>query len=187
MSTTRTAETGAAETGAAETGAAKHGNTAAVVGRRAVLAGVVAAGACGVTALAAPQLVSKVQQGAESLEHQVLAHELAALETVTLDDAIRAAEITRAAVQVIVLPLARLFAIIGSDALSILLASLDTATNALRTLHINVAALTALRNTVSEWHAHISSLPITLTSYATANIDNAETYLKALKKSTQSR
>src|SRR5215469_10001740 len=173
-------------TNTAETGAAKTGSKAAVVGRRAILAGAVAAGACGVTALAAPQIVTKVQQGAENLEHQVLAHELAGLETVTLDDAIRAAEITRAAVQVIVLPLARLFAVLGGDALIVLLASLNAATNALSTLHINVAALTALRNTVSEWHAHISSLPIALTSYATANIDNAETYLKALKKSTQS-
>jgi hypothetical protein len=173
-------------TGTAEPGAAKNGSKAAVVGRRAIMAGAVAAGACGVTALAAPQLVAKVQQGAGNLEHQILAHELAALETVTLDDAIRAAEITRAAVQVIVLPLARLFAVLGGDALSVLLASLNAATNALSALHINVAALTALRNTVSEWHTHISSLPIALTSYATANIDNAETYLKALKKSTQS-
>ena len=176
MATTKTAETGAAKT-------TKRG---AVVGRRALLAGAVAAGACGVTALAAPQIVSKVEQGAQNLEHQVLAHELAALETVTLDDAIRAAEITRAAVQVIVLPLARLFAVLGGDALSILLDSLNVATSALSALHVNVAAITGLRNTVSEWHAHISSLPIALTSYATANIENAETYLKALKKSTQS-
>jgi hypothetical protein len=179
MSTTNTAETEATQTGAAKTG-----RTAGVVGRRALLAGAAAAGACGVTALAAPQIVSKVQQEATNLGHQALAHELGTLETVTLEDAIRAAEITKAAVQVIVLPLAKLFALLGGDALSVLLDSLNIATNALRSLHINIAALTGLRNTVSEWHAHISSLPIKVTDYATANIDSAVTYLKALKKAT---
>ena len=33
--------------------------------------------------------------------------------------------------------------------------------------------------------SHIASLPIALTSYTTANITNAEAYLKTLKKQTQ--
>ena len=66
-----------------------------------------------------------------------------------------------------------------------LLASLTTATNVLGSVHISVAGLSGLRDTVASWHSHISSLPIALTSYTTANIVNAETYLKALKKQTQ--
>jgi hypothetical protein len=155
------------------------------VNRRRALVVCAVAGACGITALAAPKIVQDVQSGAENLGHQALAHELDALETVTLDDAIRAAEITKAAVQVIVVPLAQLVALVGGDALGLLLASLNTATSVLNSLHVNVTALNALRNTMSDWHQNISSLPIALTSYASANIDNAEKYLKALKKSTQ--
>jgi hypothetical protein len=155
-------------------------------GRRRALTVAAAAGVCGLTALASPKIVQGVQSGAENLSHQVLAHELNALETISLDDAIRAAEITRAAVQVIVVPLAQLAALIGGDALGILLASLNTATSILNSLHASVATLTALRNTVSAWHKNISTLPIALSSYATANINNAEKYLKALKKSIQS-
>jgi hypothetical protein len=156
------------------------------VGRRRAIAAGVAAGVCGLTALASPKIVQGVQNGAENLGHQVLAHELNALETISLDDAIRAAEITKAAVQVIVVPLAQLVAFIGGDALGVLLASLNTATNILSTLHVSVAILTELRNTVSVWHKNVSTLPIALSSYAGANIDNAEKYLKALKKSIQS-
>ena len=113
-----------------------------VVGRRAALAAVIAAGACGVAVIAGPKIVTDVEQGAENAAHQALAHELQSLESVSLDDAIRAAEITKAAVQLIVLPLAQLVSIIGGDALAVLLASLNTATNILGGLHINVAALT---------------------------------------------
>jgi len=120
-----------------------------------------------------------------ALGRQALAHELSSLEGVTLDDAIKAAEITQAAVRFLVLPLAQLVATIGGDGLAVLLASLTTATNVLGSVHITVAGLSGLRDTVASWHEHISSLPIALTSYSTANIANAETYLKALKKQSQ--
>ncbi len=155
------------------------------IGRRAAIAGVVAAGACGVTAMAVPQIKNDIGQGLESLGWKAVSHELDALESVSLDDAIKAAEITKAAVRIIVLPLARLVALIGGDALGVLLASLNTATAVLGGLHIDIAALNGLRDTVASWHSNISSLPIALTSYTTANIDNAETYLKALKKHVQ--
>ena len=86
------------------------------VGRRALLvvtatAGVV--GVCGVTTLAAPQLRNTLEQDVTALGRQALAHELTSLEGVTLDDAIKAAEITQAAVRLLVLPLAQLVATIG--------------------------------------------------------------------------
>ena len=156
------------------------------VGRRTALTVLVAAGAAGVAVVAGPKIVSDVEQGASNLAHQALTHELDSLETVSLDDAIRAAEITKAAVQVIVLPLANLAAVVGGDALGILLASLNTATNVLNSVHIDVAALSALRNTVASWHKNIASMPIGLTSYLTSDINSAEIYLKTLKKSIQS-
>ncbi|MGO8948770.1 MAG: hypothetical protein ACLQUY_14180 [Ktedonobacterales bacterium] len=156
------------------------------VGRRRALLGVVAAGAVGVTALAVPQIRNTLEQDAEALGRQALAHELASLEGVTLDEAIQAAEITKAAVLAIVVPLAKLVATIGGDGLAVLLASLTAATNLLASLHITVGVLSSFRDTVASWHTNISSLPIALTSYTTANLDNGETYLKTLKKHLQS-
>ena len=169
---------------ATKTVSAKSG----AVGRRALLAVTATAGVCGVcgvTALAVPQLRNSLEQDATALGRQALAHELTSLEGVTLDEAIKAAEITQAAVRFLVLPLAQLIATIGGDGLAVLLASLTTAANVLASVHITVAGLSGLRDTVASWHAHIASLPIALTSYSTADIASAEAYLKALKKQTQ--
>ena len=172
---------------ATETVSAKTPKSGAV-GRRALLAAtatVGVCGVCGVTALAVPQIRDTLEQDAEALGRQALSHELASLEGIGLDEAIKAAEITQAAVRFLVLPLAQLVATIGGDGLAVLLAALTTATNVLGSLHINVAALSGLRDTVASWHAHIGSLPIALTNYSTADIASAEAYLKALKKQTQ--
>ena len=154
------------------------------VGRRALLA-VAATGVVGVTALAIPQVRNSLEQEATALGRQALAHELSSLEGITLDEAIKAAELTQAAVRLLVLPLAQLVATIGGDGLAVLLAALTTATNTLGSIHITVAGLSGLRDTVASWHEHIASLPIALTNYATADIASAEAYLKMLKKQTQ--
>ena len=154
------------------------------VGRRALLA-VAATGVVGVTALAIPQVRNSLEQEATALGRQALAHELASLEGITLDEAIKAAELTQAAVRLVVLPLAQLVATIGGDGLAVLLAGLTTATHVLSSVDISVAGLNGLRDTVASWHEHIASLPIALTRYATADIASAEAYLKTLKKQTQ--
>jgi hypothetical protein len=156
------------------------------VGRRRALLAVAAVGVSGVTALAVPQVRNALEQDAAALGRQALAHELASLEGITLDEAIKAAELTKAAVLAIVVPLAKLVATIGGDGLAVLLASLTTATNLLGSVHVTVAALSSFRDTVASWHTNISSLPIALTSYTTANLDNGENYLKTLKKHLQS-
>jgi hypothetical protein len=155
------------------------------VGRRRALLAVAATGVVGVTALAIPQIRTTLEQDAAALGRKALSHELASLEGIALDDAIKAAEITSAAVRLVVLPLAQLVATIGGDGLAVLLSALTTATNVLSSVHITVAGLSGLRDTVASWHDHIASLPIALTSYSTANITNAEAYLKTLKKQTQ--
>ena len=154
------------------------------VGRRALLA-VATTGVVGVTALAIPQVRNSLEQEAAALGRQALAHELASLEGITLDEAIKAAELTQAAVRLLVLPLAQLVATIGGDGLAVLLAGLTTATHVLSSVDITVAGLSGLRDTVASWHEHIASLPIALTRYATADIASAEAYLKTLKKQTQ--
>ena len=66
-----------------------------------------------------------LEQEATALGRQALAHELASLEGITLDEAIKAAEITQAAVRLLVLPLAQLVATIGGDGLAVLLGGPD--------------------------------------------------------------
>src|SRR5262249_21625842 len=101
---------------------------------------------------------------------------------ISLDAAIKAAEITRAAVQVIVLPVARLMATLGSGALTLLLGALDAAHNALSLVHVSTRAVDALHSTIASWQDGLNSLPIALTSYVNADITSAEAYLKALRK-----
>ena len=84
-----------------------------------------ATGVVGVTALAIPQVRNSLEQEATALGRQALAHELASLEGITLDEAIKAAEITQAAVRLVVLPLAQLVATIGGDGLAVLLVGPD--------------------------------------------------------------
>jgi hypothetical protein len=166
------------------TGNSPNAPKSSAVGRRALLA-VAATGVVGVTALAIPQVRNSLEQDAATLGRQALAHELASLEGITLDEAIKAAEITQVAVRLVVLPLAQLVVTIGGDGLEVLLSALTTATQVLSSAHITVAGLSGLRDTIASWHEHISSLPIALTSYSVADIASAEAYLKALKKQTQ--
>lgn len=148
----------------------------AKVGRRALLA-VGAVGLCGASVIAAPYVGQRIQDA----ERAAVLAELGQIEGVSLDAAIRAAEITRAAVQTIVLPLARFIAFIGSGALGALLAAIDAARNALSVLHISSPVLDQFRVVVVSWQSGVTTLPIALDAYLTGDITSAETYLKTLK------
>ncbi len=142
------------------------------VGRRRLFVAVTAVGLCGVGAVAAPQLQAALAaaQG-----------ELRQLEGVSLDAAIETAELTRAAVNVIVFPVARLVAALGSGTLGLLLGTLDAAHNALAFVHAPTDTVDQLRGVIASWQRGVTSLPIALDAYATADIAAAETYLKALR------
>lgn len=154
--------------------------SSARVGRRAALA-LAATGACGAAALAAPSVVSHIQADARDLERKALLHEIGQLEGVSLDAAIAAAELTRAAVKVIVLPVAQLVALIGTAALTVLISTMDNARNAADTFHVTVPWLAQVRTMFATWRDGVIELPISLDAYATADIGGAERYLKALK------
>lgn len=149
--------------------------------RRALLAAS-AIGLCGATAVAAPRAVPAVEQRLQDAALDAGLGELRQLEGVSLDAAIRAAEITHAAVNVIVLPLARFLATLGAGALGLLLSALDAARGALALLHLPTATLDAFRDVVASWQAGVGALPIALDAYLTADISSAETYLKALQR-----
>jgi hypothetical protein len=143
--------------------------------RRAFLTAAATAGLCGASVVAAPRVVP-------ALEQRVGQAALGELEGVSLDAALEAAAITRVAVQVIVIPVARLVAALGSGALSVLLGTLDAAHNALAFVHASTDTVDHLHAVVASWEADLSVLPIALNAYATADITSAETYLRALKK-----
>lgn len=154
------------------------------IGRRAALAAV-GVGVVGAGALAAPTLVPLAEQRIQQAERDAILGEIGNLEGVSLDAAIRAAEITRAAVQVIVLPVARLVSRLGSGALNLIIGSLNAAINALNVIHVRVDLITGLRDVLVTWNNNLNALPIKLSDYTTADITSAEKYLKSLKQKTQ--
>jgi hypothetical protein len=146
-------------------------------GRRRLIAAATV-GVCGAGAIASPYLIPLAEQKIRA----VALAELKSLEGVSLDAAIETAEITRAAVQVIVLPVARLVAFLGSGALDVLLTTLEGAHNALSFFHLPTTVVDALEGVVMSWQSGLNSLPIGLSAYADADINSAEIYLKALRK-----
>lgn len=155
---------------------------AAPVARRTLLAAAAASvcGAAGV--IAAPRVVPAVEQHLKDAALDAGVGELEQLEGVSIDAAIRAAELTRAAVEILVMPLARLVATLGSGALTVLLAAIDTARDALGLVHLPTTTLDQFRDVVVAWRDGTSALPVALDAYLTADITSAETYLKALKR-----
>ena len=153
-----------------------------LVGRRAFFATAATATVCGAGALAAPKLIPVLESKAQDMARAALLSELGNLEGVSLDAAIRAAELTRMAVQIIVLPLARFVALVGSGAFAALGKALELAHNALAALRLDTTALDAFRAVVASWRGGITSLPIALDAYTTADIDSGERYLRALKQ-----
>ncbi|MFI5273003.1 MAG: hypothetical protein ACHQ4H_08240 [Ktedonobacterales bacterium] len=152
------------------------------IARRALITTVAAAGICAAGAAVAPRLVPAVEQDLQQAALNTALGELNQLEGVTIDAALRAAEITRAAVSVIVLPVARLMALLGTGALNVLLRALDGAHVAVSFVHGDTTAVDALRTVVASWQIGITALPISLNAYLTSDITSAEAYLRALKK-----
>jgi hypothetical protein len=154
----------------------KPAGTAPRMARRAVLAAGTL-GLCGAVA-AAPYVGQRLQEA----ERAALLAELAHVEGISLNAAIQAAELTRAAVETIVLPLARFVATVGNGALGLLLAAIDAARAALAVVHAPTTILDQFRAVVASWQAGVTILPIALDAYLTADITSAESYLRALKR-----
>jgi hypothetical protein len=152
------------------------------MGRRKLLVAATAVGLCGAGAVAAPRLLPLAEQGLQQAALDAAQGELRQLEGVSLDAAIEASELTRAAVHVIVLPVARLSAALGSGALGLIVGALELAHTGLSLVHAPTDTVDQLRVVVASWESGIGTLPITLDAYANADITAAERYLKALKK-----
>jgi hypothetical protein len=143
-----------------------------------VTTGVVA----GLGTVLAPLVIPALEAQAQAQARAAIMNEIGELDGATLDAALRAAELTRQAVTVIVLPLARFVARIGDGALDVLLTSIDMARTALYTLALPTTLLDAFRDVVVSWRTGVNALPITLGAFLSADFTSAETYLRALKR-----
>ncbi len=166
------------------------------IGRRALLA-TAGVGVCAAGVAVTPLVVKDLTQLASNEAHQALTdgiaqgeqaviNELGQIEGVALDDAIAVAELTRKAVQFIVLPISRLLATITGDGLAVLDGALGKIQQGQDIIHFNVIPqIGGLRHMVESWRNDVNQLPITLTAFANADIISAENYLKALRKKVQ--
>ena len=143
--------------------------------RRVLITTAAAAVVVGGAAIAAPRVAPAMEQRIEQAA-------IGELEGISIDAALEAAEVTRAAVQVIVLPVANLVALLGSGALDVLLGALQLAHNALAFVHGSTEAVDQLHTVIASWKAGLTELPIALNAYSNADIGSAEAYLRALKK-----
>ena len=165
------------------------------LGRRALI-GAAAVSVCAAGVALAPTAEKALQQASKqaiddayaagiAAGRQALLSELAQIEGVPLDVAIQVAEWTRMAVLYIVRPVASLFATITGDALGALIAAINSAQSHLASINVHISQLDQLKSLLTEWQTNVKQLPIEITQYATADIDSAENYLKALKKHIQ--
>lgn len=164
-------------------------------GRRALIttAGV---GVCAVGVALTPLAIKDATQFASDQAHQALTdgiaqgeqsiiNELGQIEGVALDDAIKVAELTRLAVQYIVLPVSKVVAATGDFLLNGLNTALTATQQGLNDVHIHISQISSMQQIVQSWHDNLHQLPIELNAYATADIISAENYLKALRKKVQ--
>jgi hypothetical protein len=111
-----------------------------------LLVAATAVGLCGAGAAVAPRLLPLAEQGLQHTALDAVQGELRQLEGVSLDAAVEASALTRAAVHVIVLPVARLSAALGSGALGPLVGAVEMA-------HSGLALVRAPTDTVDQLHA----------------------------------
>lgn len=170
----------------------KKSGSGGKIARRALLAGV-GVGACVAGVELAPTALKKMGEftqaevqdafgaGVDSGRKAIL-DELSQIEGLTIDGAIATAELTRLAVKFIVLPLSRLLTTIEGGALDVLYNALQSAKDNLAKINVHIGPLDGIEQMVGQWRDSVTQLPTTLEKYANADIDSAESYLKALQK-----
>lgn len=170
----------------------KKSGSGGKIARRALLAGV-GIGACVAGVELAPTAMKKLGEytqaevqdafsaGVDSGRKAIL-DELSQIEGLTIDGAIATAELTRLAVKFIVLPLSRLVSTIEGGALDVLYNALQSAKDNLAKINVHIGQLDGIEQMVGQWRDAVNQLPTTLDKYANADIDSAESYLKALQK-----
>ncbi len=174
------------------------------VTRRKLLVGL---GVAAVGGVAAYELVPRIPQALNNvgtnIEHQLqdaynkgiaaggeavrkeLVNSLDTLEGVSLDGAIGAAKLTRVAYDVFVSPIVTLAATVAGDFLSVTLRALITGRSWLAAIKQDSDTLAALQTVLETWVKQVNAMPKQLQSITDADLDGAQSYLRALQRKIQ--
>jgi hypothetical protein len=161
------------------------------VGRRAALTAAGLTLCCGGAALVPFGIKKAVDTTSEDLQNafdagrQAVLNELQSLEvegeTIGLDAALQAAEVTRMGVKIILLPVAHVQSFVTGHALDGVIAAISSARGLLEHFGQDLGWLDSCHDVLVSWREGIDQLPVTLDKYSSTDINGAERYLKALK------
>ena len=104
------------------------------------------------------------------------------LEGISLDAAVSAARLTRVAYDVFVSPLVTFLANIADNFLSVTLQALMTGRHWLGNIGQDNSTLAALQKVLESWEQDARQMPKQLQAVADADLDGAQSYLRALKR-----
>lgn len=166
--------------------------------RRALLAGtgvVATAAVCAGAVEFGPSLLQKAgeytkaeldqafQSGIEAGRQAVL-NELKQLEGISIEAAIDIAGVTQFTFDKLIVPLSQLAVTITGDALEVLVNAVQTARTNLARINVTVAWLDNLQQLLTQWRANLPDTAVlnAYANYTDAQIQGAETYLRALEK-----
>jgi hypothetical protein len=125
-----------------------------------------------------------IAAGEEAVRKEFL-NALDDMEGVSLQAAIASARLTRLAYDAFVSPLVTLAATITGDFLSIILNALITARGWLARIGQDNTTLAAIQTVLQTWKQKVTELPMELQSITDADLDGAQSYLRALQRKIQ--
>jgi hypothetical protein len=125
-----------------------------------------------------------IAAGEEAVRKEFL-NALDDMEGVSLQAAIASARLTRLAYDAFVSPLVALAATIAGDFLSIILNALITARGWLARIGQDNSTMAALQTVLQTWKQKVTELPVELQSITDADLDGAQSYLRALQRKIQ--
>jgi hypothetical protein len=125
-----------------------------------------------------------IAQGADQARKEIITS-LGNLEGFTLDGAVTAARLTRVAYDVFVSPVVKFGSVLTGDFLSGMLAALKKAREWLAGVYQDNATLIAIQKVLESWVNDIQKLPKQLDSITEADLDGAQSYLRALQRKIQ--
>lgn len=138
-----------------------------------------------------PQAATYTQQqvnDAVTQARKALLTELHSLDTFTLEAAVESARLTRTAYDVFVAPIIKFTATITNDVLVVLLNTLESGRNFLKTVPAATDVnntLGSLQNVLQSWSDNVQKLPKQLNAIAETDLDGAQAYLQALQRKIQ--
>ncbi|MDQ2887123.1 MAG: hypothetical protein M3Y39_13690 [Chloroflexota bacterium] len=122
-----------------------------------------------------------VEQGAQNVRKEFVTA-LENMEGFSLGAAISAAKLTRVAYDVFVSPVIQFGSTLTNDFLNTMLKAFKSARNVLIAVNMDNTALIAIQKVLESWVNQITNMPKQLNAIADADLDGAQSYLRALQR-----